>query len=204
MLERTILTTAALAVLVGATTLQAQGPIALELRAGAAFPTADMGDATLKTGGVVEATGSIRVLPHLHAYAGWAYGQARTDRPLGGQAYDVEATGYVFGMRFLHPVAGSVSGWVQGGGVYKHIELENSAGTVVADSGHELGWEAGAGVSVPVSRSIAITPGARYRTLTTDLAIGSTTREVDLSYVAAELGVSWSFGSVRRAAAKRR
>jgi opacity protein-like surface antigen len=198
------MTTAALAVLVGATTLQAQGPITLELRGGAAVPTADMGDATLRIGGALEATAAIRVLPHLHAYGGWGYFQSRTDRPLGGQAYDVEATGYVFGMRFLHPVAGSVSGWLQGGGVYKHIELENSAGTIVADSDHELGWEAGAGVSVPVSRSIAITPGARYRTLTADLTVGSATQRVDLSYIAAEIGVTWSFGSLRRTAAARR
>jgi hypothetical protein len=34
----------------------------------------------------------------------------------------------MFGIRFLHPMTDSVAGWVQAGGVYKHIELENSAG----------------------------------------------------------------------------
>lgn len=194
---RSVAITTALLVLTSAAAAQAQGRFDIELRGGAAFPTRDLGDATLKTGGGAEATVGVRLLPHLHVYGGWDYFSFVMDKPLAGNKYDVEETGYAFGMAFRHPLYNQVGGWVRGGGLYSHIELENTAGDIVVDSGHELGWEVGGGLSVPVGSGFSVTPGVRYRSLSTDLAIGSTTVPVDLGYVAAEVGVRWTFGAPR-------
>ena len=54
-------------------------------------------------------------------------------------------------------------------------------------------WEAGAGVSFALSEGLRLTPGVRYRVLSRDLEIDDVTIEVDLEYLAAEVGASWSF-----------
>jgi hypothetical protein len=178
--------------------LQAQSPFGMELRAGAGIPAADLGDAALKTGFSTEVTGTFRVMEHMNVYAGWDWSRFATDTPFYGSNYDVELTGYAFGLQFQHPLASRMGGWLRAGALYSHVELENSAGTTVADSGHDLGWEVGGGLRVPVGERTFITPGVRYRTLSTELTVGQV-RSVDLSYVAAEIGLAWTFGSKRPA-----
>lgn len=186
--------TATLLLLVSAGAAQAQSPLGLEVRGGAAFATADLGDATLRTGGGLELTGTYRVMQHIHVYAGWDYHSFPMDTPFGGAKYDVDLTGYAFGLQFQHPLAGRLGGWLRAGGMYSHIELENDAGTTMADSGHEFGWEVGGGLRLPLGSNLALTPGVRYRTLSADLDVGEK-RAVDLSFVAVEAGLSWTFGS---------
>jgi opacity protein-like surface antigen len=185
------------------TAAQAQGRFGLEVRAGGAIPTEDLGDADLKPGGGFEATANMRVLPHVNIYGGWNMYRFKTDTPLAGSNFDVDDTGYVFGMQFRHPILNSVGGWLQGGGVYKHIELENRAGDIVADSGHELGWEAGGGVSIQVAPGMALTPGVRYRSFSADLELNGVKTPVDMRYVAIELGAFWTFGGRGPAAVAR-
>lgn len=182
------------AVLFSAGAARAQSPFSMEVRGGAALATADLGDATLKTGAGVELTGAFRVMQHMHVYAGWDYHNFAMDTPFYGGNYDLEVTGYAFGLQFQHPLASSTSGWLRAGGLYNHLELENISGATVADSGHELGWEVGGGLRIPIGLNIALTPGVRYRTLSAELDVGQK-RPVDLSYVAAEIGLSWTFGS---------
>jgi len=88
----------------------------------------------------------------------------------------------------------STAGWLRAGGLYDHAEIENTAGDIVADSGHEFGWEAGAGLSVPIGERLALAPGVRYRTFSANVDVGEGTTSVDLTYVAVEVGLSWSFG----------
>ncbi|HSJ06563.1 MAG TPA: outer membrane beta-barrel protein [Longimicrobiales bacterium] len=178
--------------------LHAQSPFGMELRGGAAIPAADLGDASLKTGFSTEVTGTFRVMEQLNVYAGWDWSRFATDTPFYGSNYDVELTGYAFGLQFQHPLASRMGGWLRAGALYSHVELENTAGTTVADSGHELGWEVGGGLRVPVGERTFITPGVRYRTLSTELTVGQV-RSIDLSYIAAEVGVAWTFGSKRPA-----
>jgi opacity protein-like surface antigen len=183
------------ALLVVAGPLQAQSRYSLELRGGAAIPTADLGDAALNTGGGMGLNAAVRFLPHALVYAGWDWFRLTTKEPLAGADFDVENTGYAFGLQFQHPLVNTIDGWFRAGAIYNHIELENVDGDVIADSGHELGWEAGGGVSVPISERFAITPGFRYRTFSTDLELNGARIPVDMSYLAAELGFSWSFGA---------
>lgn len=179
----------------------AQGRFAVDLSAGAAFPTEDFGDEALKTGVGVGFTGNVRVLQHLHIYAGWDYFRFTPKESVIDQ--DINDTGYAFGAKFQHPVYLSIDSWLRLGGIYNHIEVEDDAGDLIVDSGHELGWEAGAGLSIPLSERFALMPGARYRTYSATLSQGTTEVPVDVSYVAAELRLSFIFGAPPIATAQR-
>lgn len=200
-MRRIIATTVALLALASAGVAQAQSNIGVEVRGGAGFPTEDLGDASLLIGGGAGLTVNYRFMPHVLAYAGWDWFLFKTDQPFAGAAYDVENTGYAFGLQFQHPVVPGIGYWVRAGGTYQHIELEDDDGDVVADSGHELGWEAGGGVRVMLGRGFALTPGVRYRRLATELAVGQTSVPVDLAYVTAEIGLQYTFGPRGLAAA---
>ena len=194
----------ALFLVAGAGAVQAQSRFSVELRGGAAWPTADVGDATLETGGGFGFNAGFRLQPHLGVYAGWDWHRFVTDEPFSGGNYDIEDTGYVFGLQFRHPITSRVGGWLRGGGIYNHIELEDDAGSIIADSGHELGWEAGGGMLFPIGERFVLTPGVRYRTFSATLDAGDGDVPVDLSYIAAEIGLTYSFGGRTLSAARSR
>ncbi len=183
----------------GATPLR----LALEITADAAFPTSTLGDAELSNGFGFGAVLQVRLQTHLQAYAGWEYQNFQSDELDSAQDIDVEQTGYTFGLRYAHPFRGEAitdhtgrampGYWVRAGALVKHIELENEAGDIISDTKHGLGWEAGAGVIFPISDRLALTPGARFQSLSRDLTLGSTTRPVSLRFVTATVGLAIRF-----------
>ena len=185
--------TAALALLTVAGVAGAQSRWSIEASGGAAFTTQKLGDADLGTGVGLELIGRYRFMPHLAVYAGWDWHHFPSDDPLAGGDTDVEDTGYTFGMRFEHPFVAKASYWLRVGGTAKHIELENEEGDIISDTGHGLGWDAGAGVTIPISDRLMLTPGVRYRALSRDLEVGSVTSPVDLKYVNVGLGLAYRF-----------
>ena len=184
---------------VGLLTLQtsaAQDRWSVELRPGINFATKDLGNADLKTGVGFEAAVGYRFMEHLGAYAGWGWNKFTTDNPsfLGMGDTDVEETGYTFGLQFIHPINDSpVSYLVRVGGIYNHIEIENNAGNITADSGHGLGWEVGAGVNVALGSNWNLRPQLGYRALSRDLRIGTLNTDVDLNYVSFGVGIAKIF-----------
>ena len=184
------------AVLLGAPgEAHAQDRVRIEVVPGAVFSTETFADSDLGNGLGVGAHLSVPVLPHLAAYGGWNYHGFRAETSFAGPDVDVEETGYAFGVRFEHPMAGATSPalMLKAGGTYDHIEIENAAGDLIADSGHGFGWEAGAGVAFPLGDRWHITPGVRFRSLTRDIDVGAIRTPVTLRYVAAEIGFSRSF-----------
>jgi hypothetical protein len=195
-MTRTWVVAATVAVLARPEPGLAQQRWSLELRGGAAVATQRLGDTELGEGVVVEGAVSYRILPQLAAYAGWDWLRFPSDRSFAGPNRDFEETGYAFGLRFEHPFPGETAGRayrVRVGGTYNHIEIENSRGLTVADSGHGLGWEIGTSVIVPVWNGWRGTPGVRFRSLGRTLLMGGVSREVSLSYVALEMGLSRRF-----------
>jgi len=182
-----------LALLPGAGVARAQGRWSLEASAGAAFATQKLGEADLGTGVGLDLIGRYRFMPHLSAYAGWDWHHFPSDDPVAGGDADFEDTGYTFGMRFEHPFAGKTSYWLRLGGTAKHIEVENGEGDIISDTGHGLGWEAGAGMTIPIGTRTMLTPGVRYRALSRDLEVGSASTPVDLKYVNVGLGLAYRF-----------
>ena len=185
--------------LLAATLLAAPAPLAgqrlsVDMRGAAAVPTSKLAGTELQTGFGFGATLAYRVQPHLHLYAGWDWMHFAADQTFAGSNMDFEETGYAFGARFEHPlrVGSGLAFRVEGGGTYKHNELENGAGDLVTNTGHGFGYEAGVGLLVPMQRwGLAST--LRYRSLTRDYDVSGTTRTGHLRYVALEVGVSRSF-----------
>jgi len=151
--------------------------------------TQDIGDAELNPGFGFEANLTYRFMPHLSSYAGWGWQRFGSDGSFAGAEMDFEETGYRFGLQFMHPLGATpVDYFLRAGGMYNHIEIENSDGDITADSGHGLGWQASAGIAVPLGAKWRLMPGLRYQSLSQDIEVGSVNTEADLSYVAFEVG----------------
>ncbi|MGB5371245.1 MAG: outer membrane beta-barrel protein [Flavobacteriaceae bacterium] len=177
--------------------LSAQNPWSAELRPGLNFATQDLGDAELKTGIGFEAALGYRFMPHLGAYVGWGWNQFKSDNPsfAGTGEFDFEETGYTFGIQFIHPfnTSSKLSYLLRLGGMYNHIEVENTAGDTIADSGHGLGWELGAGIDLDLGGQWNLRPQFGYRSLSRDLNIATTTTSVDLNYFSIGIGIAKLF-----------
>lgn len=184
-----ILTGAAIALIVIGTEASAQSPFSIDVRAGAAFSTEDYGTVDLGTGFGFEAAVRYRFMPHLGVYAGWSWYHFSPEDQLDllGEV-DVEETGYSAGLLFEHPLTSTLTGWVRGGGVYAHTELEVD-GEDGGETDHGFGWEAGAGLGFALTPKLSLMPGVRYRSFEPDVA--DLDDDPTMSYVAAELGLSW-------------
>ena len=194
---RAALVIAATALLVPAS-LPAQSPFSVEIGGGVAVPVQDFGNADLGTGFGFGANVRYRFQPHFSAYAGWEWHHFSAE--LAPDELDVEETGYTFGLRYEHPFgserpAGSPSPavWVRAGGTLAHFEAEDEAGDPAGDADHGLGWEAGAGISWPITNRIAVTPGMRLRMLKREINMGLGVQDATLSYLAAGVGVVIGF-----------
>lgn len=177
--------------------LSAQDKWSVELRPGVNFATKDLGDADLKTGLGAEFAVGYRFMEHLGVYVGWGWNQFKSDNTsfAGTGDTDFEETGYTFGFQFIHPIGTSsnLSYLARLGGIYNHIEVENEAGNITADSGHGLGWEIGAGLQIELGSNWNLRPQLGYRALSRNLEIGNISRDVDLNYVSFGVGVAKIF-----------
>jgi opacity protein-like surface antigen len=196
-MKKVITTMAALSLIVSSqgSPVSAQERWGMEFRANGAIATQDADRDTRKNGVGFEANVQYRFLPHLGAYVGWDWTHFSALESIAGPNMDLEETGYAFGLRFQHPLreGSGTRWWVRGGGIYNHLELENGDGDIVEDSGHGLGWEAGAGLALAISEGWTLTPGIRYRELSRDLKIQDAIIPVDVEALAFELGVGFTF-----------
>jgi len=176
-------------------TAMAQDRFGVELSIDGSTATQDVGDADLNPGFGFEANLTYRFMPHLSGYAGWGWQRFGSDGgSFAGAEVDFEETGYRFGLQFMHPLGSTpIDYFLRAGGIYNHIELENSDGDITADSGHGLGWQAGAGVAVPIGAKWRLMPGLRYQSLSRDIEVGAVTTDVDLNYFALEIGFHRTF-----------
>jgi opacity protein-like surface antigen len=175
----------------------AQDKWSAELRPNVNFVTQDQEDVELNTGFGFEAAIGYRFIPHLGAYVGWGWNQFKSDNAnfVGTDGTEFEETGYTFGLQFIHPFGTSerFSYLIRAGGVYNHIEVENSAGDITADPGHGLGWEIGAGVLIDLGNNWNLRPQLGYRALSRDIEIGNATTNVDLNYISFGVGIAKVF-----------
>lgn len=175
----------------------------LEFSGDGAFPTSELGSASLNTGFGLGASARFRLQQHLLAYAGWEWHRFSTDELIASQSLDAEDTGYSFGLRFEHPfrddaafgdgLFADAGYWLRAGGLWNHIEVEDEAGEIIADTKHGIGYELGAGIVLPISERLALTPGVRFRSLPRDLTLNTTTQSVTLQYVNVMVGLTIAF-----------
>lgn len=176
--------------------LHAQSRWSVEFRPGINFPTAKVENIDLEIGFGFEGTAAFRFMPHLAGYAGWGWNTFKSNEPMvgAGSETDFEETGYTFGLQFVHPISkSSVSYLLRAGAIYNHIEMENSAGDIVEDSGHGFGWQVEAGLDIDLGRKWSLRPELRYRSLSRDLIINTTSTNVDLNYLSIGTGISKTF-----------
>lgn len=174
--------------------IHAAMPWSLEFRTNGATAIEDFGDSELHPGFGFETTAAYYFLEHLAVYAGWGWQHFGTDDKLFGQKYDVEETGYRFGLQFKHPLFDTpLSYLVSLGGLYSHLELESDDNDTSLDSGHGFGGEIGAGLVIPISDSWSFMPGVRYHYLSRSMTIDGMERDLDLSYFSYGASVIWSF-----------
>jgi len=193
-MKKLLLTTAALVLLTVFNQSYAQDKWSLEFRPGVDYATQDIADADLGLGFGAELTIAYRFMPHLAAYAGWSWNHFAVDKSFAGPDASFEETGYTFGFQFIHPIEESTLSYlVRLGGTYNHIEIENNAGDIIIDSGHGLGWQAEAGLVIPLSEKFSLSPTVRYRLLNRDIEIENVSTSVNLNYVSVGIGLSWSF-----------
>ena len=167
----------------------------VDLRVVGAAPAQRFAGADLSLGLGLGATLAYRVAPSFAAYAGWDWVHFQADQSFAGTDMDFEETGYTLGARFEHPTseASRVKFRIEAGATYKHVEIENQAGDIIEDSGHEFGFEAGGGLIVPLASQWWLTPTVRFRTLTPDFTVSGATTNAKLRYAGLELGVSRAF-----------
>lgn len=193
-MKKLLLTIVALTLLTSFNQPQAQDKWSLEFRPGVNYATQDIADADLGLGFGGELTIAYRFMPHLAAYAGWSYNNFAVDQSFAGSDANFEETGYTFGFQFIHPIdESSLSYLVRIGGTYNHIEIENNDGDIIIDSGHGLGWQAEAGLVIPLSDKFSLLPSVRYRSLNRNIDINDVSTSVNLNYVSVGVGLSWSF-----------
>lgn len=172
----------------------AQNNWSLEFRPSINYATQNLGNAHLKTGYGFEGTIAYKFMPHLGAYAGWSWNKFDADNSFLGSNVDFEETGYTLGLQFIHPIAKSnINYLVRAGAVYNHIETENSNGKLINDTGHGWGWQAGAGIAVPLGKRLMLTPELRYRSLSRDINDNGKVTPVDLNYISGGIGLRFSF-----------
>lgn len=146
----------------------AQGviPVAVEGRVGVGFPTGDFGENDeVGTGFGFGGDVVLRVLPLVNVYGGWEYyafdGKGESD---GSRMTD---SGARAGAQLSIPV-GAVTGispFVSAGVLYNRTTAEASEGSASLKftSDWKLGYEVGAGISVPVAPAVSVIPAVRYR-----------------------------------------
>lgn len=193
-MKKLLLITVTLALIFAINQSIAQDRWSLELRPGVNYATQDISDADLGLGFGAELTVAYRFMSHLAAYAGWSYNNFAVDQSFAGTDASFEETGYTFGLQFIHPIGETgIKYLVRAGGTYNHLEIENSDGDITIDSGHGLGWQAEAGLVIPLSEKFSLLPSIRYRSLNREISINNTTTPVNLNYFSAGVGLSWAF-----------
>lgn len=166
-----------------------------EIRPGVSHATTELGDADLKMGLGFETMFEFRFIENASVYAGWGWNKFAADDSFAGTDMDFEETGYVMGLRYTQPLNedSPVALFARAGAIYNHIEVENTDGDIVEDSGHGWGWQAEAGVDIDLGKNWSLRPGLKYQSLNRDLEFGETTTNVNLNYLSPGVSISKSF-----------
>lgn len=171
---------------------KAQHNWSLNFRPAANFASNYLGDATLKNGFGAEATIGFQIFPQIAAYAGWGWNQFSTDNLYEYSHVDVQENGYKAGLTFTQPLGNSKINYLLGAGaIYKHLEIEDSEGTILNDSKYGLGFEAETGFVFLLGEKFNLSPTIRYQELNLEFKKTISAPTVALNYVSAGIRLSF-------------
>jgi opacity protein-like surface antigen len=163
-------------------------PLSIEGRLDYAVPTGDFDDVadegTSLSGGL-----SLGVRPGLALYG--TYSSTRFGVGLtSDEVPDAEDTGFSVGLTAAIPGGGAnVAPWIGAGAVFHTLELNG----IEAGIDENVGFEVGGGVALGVTPNIRLTPGIGYRRYSTEVSGLLGSRELDVSYFTAGVGLNFSF-----------
>lgn len=161
-----------------------------ELNGGFALPVSELDGAKLNPGVGFEGIFHYRFMPHLGAYAGWGWNHLNADDSFAGSDMDFEETGYLLGLQYQRKLGKSAVDWfVRAGGLYNHIETENPDGVIINDTGHDFGWQAAAGIDVPLGKNWSLTPGIKFNSLSRDTEFENAEKQLDYKYLSFRVGL---------------
>jgi len=160
----------------------AQEKFSFELRFGPSIPTEDLGDLVLDLGFGFETTFSYLINPAFGIYGGWGV------RGFESNTLDVGQTGYAIGLQYNHNLLKNAVFRFRTGLTYEHIELLTDDGDSVDDSNHGVGYEIGAAIPIEFSDQWSFAPGIRFRSLKREIETNGVHSDVDLNYVALDVG----------------
>ncbi|HEX6041404.1 outer membrane beta-barrel protein [Longimicrobium sp.] len=220
MTGKTMMTLAALVLAAAPAAAQVPAsPFSLEVRGRAAYPTGDFGEedetgSGVETGWGGSVAGHFQVTPVLSVYGGYSFTRFPTDlgdleaelEALGidDASIDIDDTGFDAGLRAMVP-AGGGSAFLRGGLVYHRADvqlsddLEDAIGGILdpdeLDSDWSLGWQAGAGLLLPLGPRLSASLGASYTSYEPRFGDDSGEFEVsgesDLTYASIEVGLEF-------------
>jgi hypothetical protein len=172
-------------------------PISVEVRAGAGIPMGEFAEDEPGVGAEAGPAFSAGALFHLSNALSVYGAYSRTHFVCGacdaaGLDEQLVDAGAEFGVQVTPVRLAGVSPWVRAGGVYRQLTFSGEGGELTSDPG--IGFEAGGGLSVGVTRSISIAPGVRFRTYAARLDLGELPgRTIDVSQVMADVGIAFRF-----------
>ncbi|HMB97285.1 MAG TPA: outer membrane beta-barrel protein [Balneolaceae bacterium] len=170
------------------------GRFSFEFSTGASFATQELSGTNLNTGLGFEGIFHYRIYKHTGAYAGWGWKKFSSGESFAGNNMDFEETGYLFGLQFKHPLGFSnLSYYLRAGGLYNHIEVENTNGDIIDDTGHGLGWQLAGGVELPIGGKWNLTGGLKFNSLSRELDTEEISRNLDLNSLSLQAGVVRNF-----------
>lgn len=179
-------------------------PISVELRTGAALPVGDFGQESpglgAETGVGAGVALHVQLMPSVAVYGAYDY-ERFTCGACGAAGLEdgLPEAGFEVGLEWIRPFRlGNVDPWLGAGVLFaRRLEVPDGGDGFASESA--TGWSAGAGVRVPLGRSLRLLPGLRFRSYaatfefpTLGLGLdGELEQEVNVASIALELGLSY-------------
>lgn len=165
-----------------------------ELNGGGSFGMTKLDDVSLNTGFGFEGVFHYRILRDFGLYAGWGWNRMGAELSFAGNDVCFEETGYVFGLQYRRQLGSSpLAFYFRGAGLYNHIEIENAEGDILHDTKHGFGWQAATGLEIDLGSNWSLTPGVKFNSLVRESEYEGVTRDLNLNYLQARVGIAKRF-----------
>lgn len=124
-------------------------------------------------------------------FVGWGWNRFNIEKTFAGTNNPYEETGYIIGAQYKLTLKNSnYKLFFRAAALYNHIEIENSDGQIAYNTGHGLGFQAAAGIEIPVGYGWSINPGVKFNLLNRNLDLAGISKEISYNYISLRVGIS--------------
>ena len=172
-----------------------QGPWGIEMRVGRSATTQNFSGEDLDYGLGFEFRGTYRLSRVLGLYAGASIDLFDANKDFTGRDNALADLGYIAGLTVDGNFGASRVGWrLHGGANYGEIKVyEDDNDSNVGATGHKLGWELGAAITIALPNKWELSPGITYRSRSATLRLNGVDRDADLEYYRLGIGFGRRF-----------